>query len=54
LRTTQQGSWLQWYQERPIAKSPLVALYSVAGARNDDHHAHEIGNIDRVIAILVR
>jgi hypothetical protein len=23
-RTTQQGSWLQWYQERPIAKEALV------------------------------
>src|SRR5664280_1876738 len=26
LRTTQQGSWLQWYQERPIAKSPLSQI----------------------------
>ena len=26
LRTTQQGSWLQWYQERPIAKRPLSQI----------------------------
>jgi hypothetical protein len=26
LRTTQQGSWLQWYQLRPIAKSPLSQM----------------------------
>src|SRR5450759_4404747 len=26
LRATQQGSWLQWYQERPIAKSPLSQI----------------------------
>src|SRR5450759_3585013 len=25
-RTTQQGSWLQWYQERPIAKRPLSQM----------------------------
>src|ERR1035437_9855553 len=26
LRTTQQGSWLQWYQERPIANKPLSQI----------------------------
>src|SRR3972149_5073605 len=26
LRTTQQGSWLQWYQLRPMAKSVLSQM----------------------------
>src|SRR5664280_2827424 len=26
LRTTQHGSWLQWYQLRPMAKSPLSQM----------------------------
>ena len=26
LRTTQQGSWRQWYQERPRAKRPLSQM----------------------------
>src|SRR5664280_3678868 len=26
LRTTQQGSWLQWYQLRPIANRPLSQI----------------------------
>src|SRR5664280_3251461 len=26
FRTTQQGSWLQWYQDLPIAKSPLSQI----------------------------
>ncbi len=26
FRTTQQGSWLQWYQLRPMAKSPLSQM----------------------------
>ena len=26
FRTTQQGSWFQWYQERPMAKSPLSQI----------------------------
>src|SRR5215210_2556052 len=26
LRITQQGSWAQWYQERPIAKRPLSQM----------------------------
>src|SRR5664280_3928859 len=26
FRTTQQGSWLQWYQDLPIAKSPLSQM----------------------------
>ncbi len=26
LRTTQQGSWPQWYQDRPIANRPLSQI----------------------------